>query len=239
MSEEDLGQEAEITFIGPASMHGRRRNDTVVMGAVQRRLEAMYPYQKGHWQRVSFEASAIGEELDLSQEALEQLRTCAYLMDIGMIDESIHSFVAGSTESGVDYMQNADIRRAVERHPVVGAKKLEELGFPRPVVMAVRHHHEWYNGWGYPDGLSGVAIPLLARILMVADAFVSITSERPFRSGCTPSEALDEIIGYSGIQFDPWVVPALEKIVTQKAHATESLIDKTLDLAFEEDIEQT
>jgi HD-GYP domain-containing protein (c-di-GMP phosphodiesterase class II) len=209
------------------------------MGAVQRRLEAMYPYQKGHWQRVSFEASAMGEELELSREALEQLRICAYLQDIGMIDESIHALVSGCTDSGVDYMQNADVRRAVERHPVLGARKLEELGFSRPIVLTVRHHHEWYNGWGYPDGLSGVAIPLLARILMVSDAFVSITSERPFRSGCTPAEALDEIIGYDGVQFDPWVVPALEKIVTQKAHATESLIDKTLDLALEEEIEES
>jgi HD-GYP domain-containing protein (c-di-GMP phosphodiesterase class II) len=235
MPEEDSDNSAEITFISPGAQ-SRRRNDTVVMGAVQRRLEAMYPYMKGHWQRVSFEASALGEELELNREALEQIRTCTYLMDIGMIDESVHALIDGCTDSGVDYMQSADIRRAVERHPVLGAKKLEELGFPRPIVTAVRHHHEWYNGWGYPDGLSGVAIPLLARILMVADAFVSITSERPFRSGCTPAEALDEIVGYAGIQFDPWVVPALEKIVTQKAHATDSLIDKTLDLAFEEEL---
>jgi len=238
MAEDEIHEEAEITFIGPRAQ-GRRRNDTVVMGAVQRRLEAMYPYQKGHWQRVSFEASAMGEELELSREALEQLRICAYLQDIGMIDESIHALVSGCTDSGVDYMQNADVRRAVERHPVLGARKLEELGFSRPIVLTVRHHHEWYNGWGYPDGLSGVAIPLLARILMVSDAFVSITSERPFRSGCTPAEALDEIIGYAGVQFDPWVVPALEKIVTQKAHATESLIDKTLYLALEEEIEES
>ena len=232
----DEEDSAEITFIGPG-VQGHRRNDTVVMGAVQRRLEAMYPYLRSHWQRVSFEASAMGEELDLSHEALEQLRTCAYLMDIGMIDESIHALVSECTDSGLDYMQNAEIRRAVERHPVLGAKKLEELGFSRPIVLAVRHHHEWYNGWGYPDGLSGVAIPLLARILMVADGFVSITSERPFRDGCTPAEALEEVTGYAGVQFDPWVVPALEKIVTQKAGATDSLIDKTLDLALEEELE--
>lgn len=230
-------ESAEVTFIGPG-VQGRRRNDTVVMGAVQRRLEAMYPYMRGHWQRVSFEASAMGEELDLSREALEQLRTCAYLMDIGMIDESIHALISDCTESGLDYMQNAEIRRAVERHPVLGAKKLEELGFSRPVVLAVRHHHEWYNGWGYPDGLSGVAIPLLARILMVTDAYVSITSERPFRDGCSPAEALDEVTGYAGVQFDPWVVPALEKTVGQKAHESDSLIDKTLDLAIEEEFEE-
>lgn len=234
----DIGVEngGELAFVSPAA-HTRRRNDTVVMGAVQRRLEALYPYLKGHWPRVAFEASAIGKELDLSHEALEQLRTCSYLMDIGMIDESIHAPVVSCTKTGVDYMQDPEVRRTVERHPVIGAQKLEELGFSRSVVLTVRHHHEWYNGWGYPDGLSGVAIPLLARLLAVADAFVSIQSERPFRGGCTPSEALEEIVGYASVQFDPWVVPALEKIVTQKAYATESLIDKTLDLAL--DVEES
>lgn len=226
--------EEGIAFTSPDERI-KRRNDTVLMGAVQRRLEALYPYLKGHWNRVAFEAAGIGSELGLSQEALEQLRVCAYLMDIGMLDEQIHSLVATCTESGVDYMQNPEIRRAVERHPVVGAKKLEELGFARPVVLGVRHHHEWYNGWGYPDGLSGVAIPILARLLAVADAFVSIQSERPFRAGCSPAEALEEIVSYSGIQFDPWIVPALEKIVTQKAQSPESIIDKSLDIALEEE----
>lgn len=230
--EEDKGL-GEITFMSPPQKGGRR-NDTVIMGAVQRRLEALYPYMKGHWQRVAFESSAIAEELDLSQDAIEQLRICAYLMDIGMIDESIHALVSNCNETGVDYMQNPDIRRAVERHPVLGARKIEELGFPRTIMLGIRHHHEWYNGWGYPDGLSGVAIPLMARLLAIADAFVSITSDRPFRQGCTPPEALEEIVGYAGVQFDPWIVPALEKIVTQKKHATDSLIDKTLGLAFEE-----
>lgn len=233
MNEENVDEFEEITFVGMPG-GARKRNETVIMGAVQRRLETLYPHMKSHWQRLAFEAAAMGEELDLSQDALEQLRTCAYLMDIGMIDESIHALVASCTDTGVDYMQNADIRRAVERHPVLGAKKLEELGFPRSIVLTIRHHHEWYNGWGYPDGLSGVAIPLLARLLAVADAYVSITSDRPFRAGCSAEEALEEIVGYAGVQFDPWIVPALEKTVTQKQAATESLVDKTLDLAFEE-----
>lgn len=233
MDAEKTPARGETTFLSPGA-GGRRRNDTVVMGAVQRRLETLYPYMKGHWQRVVFEASAIAEELDLSQEAREQLRVCAYLMDIGMIDETIHALIKDCTDTGADYMQNADVRRSVERHPVLSARKLEELGFAQPIVEAVRHHHEWYNGWGYPDGLSGVAIPMLARVLSVSDAFVSITSDRLFRSGCSSDEALEEITGYSGVQFDPWVVPALEKVVTQKTHATESLIDRTLDLAADE-----
>lgn len=212
----------------------RERNDTVVMGAVQRRLEVLYPYMKGHWQRVAFEGAGLGEELDLSREDLELLRKCAYLMDIGMIDDSIHTLIAKCTDKGVDYMQNSDIRRAVERHPIIGSIKLEELGFPQQIVLAVRHHHEWYNGWGYPDGLSGVKVPVIARILAVADAFVSLTSDRPFRFSCSPTDALEEIIGYSGVQFDPWVVPALEKVVTQNSHVAESLIDTDLELEEEE-----
>jgi len=209
--------------------NGRRRNDTVVMGAVQRKLEALYPYMDGHWQRIAFEAAALGEEIDLSTETLEQLRECAYLMDIGMIDESIHALVANCTKTGVDYMQNPDIRRSVEKHPVIGAQRLKELGFPEPIVLAVRHHHEWFNGWGYPDGLAGQAVPVLARVLAVVDAFVSVTSDRPFRAACTQAEALEEINGYSGVQFDPMVVPALEKVVRRKNHVIKSLLDKTLE----------
>lgn len=225
--------DGDIAYTVPPT-RGRERNDTVVMGAVQRRLESLYPYMKGHWQRIAFEGAGICEELELSRDDLELFRTCAYLMDIGMIDDSIHALVAKCTDKGVDYMQNAEIRRAVERHPILGSIKLEELGFPKPVVLAVRHHHEWYNGWGYPDGISGVKIPAISRILSVTDAFVSLTSDRPFRYSCPAEEALEEIIGYSGVQFDPWVVPALEKVVTQDSHATESLIDRGMDLDEEE-----
>lgn len=212
----------------------RERNDTVVMGAVQRRLESMYPYLKNQGQLVAFEASAMAEELDLSREQQEALRKCAYLMDVGMIDETIHGLVKDNTESGISYLQNVDIRRAVERHPVIGARKLEELGFPEEIVLAIRHHHEWYNGWGYPDGLTGVAIPLLARILSVADAYVSLVSDRPYRSGCTPQEALKEIASYTGVQFDPYVVPALETVVAQKKDEVETLLDRTLDLSIDD-----
>ncbi|MDD5748363.1 MAG: HD domain-containing protein [Actinomycetota bacterium] len=230
MEDDLLGEpeEGEIFFTA-TDKQPKRLNDTLVMRAVQRRLEALYPYLQGHWQRVAFEAAGLGRVLELSQEALQQVRKCAYLMDIGMLHESIHSLIATCTEAGVDYMQDADARRYVEKHPVIGADKLHELGFPRTIVLAVRHHHEWYNGWGYPDGLSGVAIPLLSRLLAVADAFVSIQSDRPYRSGCTATEALEEIVSYSGIQFDPWIVPALDKIVTQKVQKQETLLDKPLE----------
>lgn len=82
-----------------------------------------------------------------------QLRSCALLMDIGMTDASIYPLIQEESGSGLDFMQDPEIRAAVERHPVFGSRKLEELGFGPDVIDAVRHHHEWFNGWGYPDGL--------------------------------------------------------------------------------------
>ena len=213
---------------GPGEEHA----EGIILVTVLRRLETLYPFMAGHWQQVAFEAFAIGEELDLSREALEQLRSCAFVMDIGMIDESIHFLVAAEAESGLDYMQNPDTRKLVERHPVLGSRKLEELDFAAEVVSAVRHHHEWFNGWGYPDGLSGVTIPMLSRVLAVSDAFVSTTRDLPYKAGCGEAEALEEIVGYAGVQFDPWVVPALEKVVNRKNAGPECLIDRTIDLAF-------
>ena len=212
----------------------RKPTDAAVMGAVLRQLGALYPHMEGHWQRMAFEAVTLGQELDMSREAVGYLRTCAFLVDIGMIDESIHSIIASDVESGVDYMQNPDIRRVVEMHPAIGARKLEELGFPRQVLLGVKHHHEWFNGWGYPDGLSGVAIPVLARVLAVADSFVSITWDLPYRDACSEEESLEEIVGYAGIQFDPWVVPALERVVNRKAGSCESLIDKSLESGLDD-----
>ena len=131
----------------------------------------------------------------------------------GMIDEAIHTLIKDSTETGVDYMQNADLRRAVERHPVIGARKLEELGFPQPIVEAIRHHHEWYNGAGYPDGLKGEKIPAAARILAIADAYDAITSQRAYRPARSREEAIGIVGDAAGTQFDPKHVGAFVEMM--------------------------
>lgn len=229
--EKEKGKTAE-----PASMKfagkPKKLNVTMLMGAVQRRLEGLYPYMKGHWQKVAFESAVIGEELGLGAEEIEQVRVCAYLMDIGMTDYSISSVLADCTKTGTDYM-GSDVRRATELHPVIGAAKLEKLGFPREIVLGVRHHHEWYGGWGYPDGLSGKAIPLISRCLAVADTFVALGEERPFRAACTTPEALEEILSYSPVQFDPEVVEALERVVAKRVQDTETFIEKTIDFPIQ------
>ena len=91
-------------------------------------------------------------------------------------------------------------------------KDVDKLAAERPLI---RHHHEWYNGSGYPDRLIGVEIPLLARVLHVADAFEAMTASRPYRPvPLTPAEALEELRRYAGIQFDPVVVDAFARTKT-------------------------
>jgi len=108
----------------------------------------------------------------------------------------------------------------IKQHPVVGAKLIEkgngEMGLdgelPK-VVSAVRHHHEWWNGDGYPDGLIGEQIPLFSRILAVADAFDAMTTDRPYRKALSAGEALKEILKFSGKQFDPRVARVFREII--------------------------
>jgi HD-GYP domain-containing protein (c-di-GMP phosphodiesterase class II) len=97
-------------------------------------------------------------------------------------------------------------RVAVERHPVIGVALVDPLGLPAEVSMAIRHHHEWWDGRGYPDGLYGNQIPLAARIVSIADAYDAMTSDRPYRRALSQEIALDELKRFSGVQFDPVLV---------------------------------
>jgi len=100
----------------------------------------------------------------------------------------------------------------VKRHPVVGARIVEPARFPPQVVAAIRHHHEDWSGGGYPDGLAGEEIPLLARIISAADAYDAMTSDRPYRRARTAEEAIEELHRKAGRQFDPRVVEAFLRI---------------------------
>jgi trehalose 6-phosphate phosphatase len=180
-----------------------------VIKAVELGLEEAYPYMEGHAERVAREAGVMAGRLGYCQEDVEDIKDAGRLLDIGMLDPAIHTLVTSTTRSGPAYMREREIRDAVERHPVVGAHRLEALGFSEKVVAAVRHHHEWFNGWGYPDGLAGSDIPLAARILAVSDAYVSMISARPYRAALTERDVIDELIRHAGVQFDPVAVEAL------------------------------
>ncbi|MFZ5767189.1 MAG: PocR ligand-binding domain-containing protein [Bacillota bacterium] len=168
-------------------------------------LEAKDVYTRGHSQRVARWARACARVLGLGAEEQEQVYLAGLLHDLGKIGvrEGILLKPGRLDEEEMKEMQG---------HPVVGAKILEPARFPAAVIAAVRHHHEDYGGGGYPAGLVGEEIPLLARIIRVADAYDAMTSARPYRQAFSAQQAREELRRGAGRQFDPRVVDAFLQI---------------------------
>lgn len=164
-------------------------------------LEAKDRYTGKHSERVTHYAHRIAREMGCGVGEIEALRTVGYLHDIGKIGiaDSILNKPAALTQE--EYQM-------VRRHPEIGESIVSELGLSPDERAIIRHHHERWDGSGYPDGLSGDDIPLLARIVMVADAFDAMTSKRAYRDAMSRSLALDELKRSSGRQFDRDVVSA-------------------------------
>src|SRR6266571_7244267 len=164
----------------------------------------------GHSRRVQQLALAIGRELGLSQAELDLLGHAALFHDIGKlaIPDAILLKPASLTSEEWDLMQG---------HADEGARIIDRLGFLNDAVPAIRHHHERYDGTGYPDGLEGEEIPLGARIIHVADALDSMLTTRIYRAARPASEALEELRRAAGTQFCPRCVSALERILPLEA----------------------
>jgi len=158
-------------------------------------LEAKDKYTSGHSQRVADMAVATAEELGLPADSIEKIRLAGLIHDIGKIGvkESILGKRSGLTE---EEFQN------VRYHPEVGEHILTPIVDDKEILMMVRHHHERFDGTGYPDGLRAEKIPLGARILAVADTYDAMTSERPYREAMNVEAAYTEIEQGKGTQFD-------------------------------------
>ena len=186
-----------------ATLSGEREEQLVeAVEALIAALEARDEYTYGHSSQVSELAQAIGRQLELSETALFELKIAALVHDIGKI--GIPDIVLNKPG-----MLEAEEWSIIRQHPVIGAKILAELPALKDVADIVRHHHEAWNGKGYPDSISGVEIPLAARIIAVADTFRAITSDRPYRKGRSRKLAMVEIFRCADTQFDPEVVKAL------------------------------
>jgi putative nucleotidyltransferase with HDIG domain len=180
--------------------------DTIT--SLAKALEAKDPHTKGHADRVSKVAVELARQLDWSEQDVELIEYVGLLHDIGKIgiEDSVLKKPGKFTED--EYVQ-------MKEHARIGARILDGIKLLGKGAQWVEHHHEWYNGRGYPDGLKGEEIPLGARILAVADAFDAMISDRPYKQSCTIEEAREELRRFAGTQFDPEVVEAFLEISTR------------------------
>ncbi len=179
-----------------------------VITAMASAIDARDAYTHGHSQRVTEYAVAIAEEMGLSPAEVDIIRNASILHDVGKIGikEEILKKPGRLSE---------DERREMEYHPFIGTKILHSVRLLEPVMPLVYHHHERFDGTGYPDGLRGEEIPLGARIISVADAFESMTSDRPYRKAMPVEDALAELRHNAGRQFDPRVVEVFLRLADE------------------------
>ncbi len=152
-----------------------------------------------HVRRVQLYAAGMGEVLGLSKAEIAALKAGALLHDVGKLAVPAHIINKPGRLTPAEFEK-------MKIHTTVGAQILSRIDFPYPVTPIVRHHHEQWDGLGYPDGLKGDQIPVTARIISVVDCFDSVREDRPFRRGMTRDEAMAFLLRGSGTHFDPHVV---------------------------------
>jgi putative nucleotidyltransferase with HDIG domain len=197
----DIRERLRAQDVERATTERLRRSFAGTIQALCRLTELRDPYTAGHQQRVARLARAIAQRLGLDAAAVERVRLAATIHDIGKhaIPVEILSRPGRLTRQEMDL---------VRTHPVTGWEILEEVGFEEPISRIVREHHERVDGRGYPDGLSGDAICIEARILAVADTVEAMSAHRPYRPAFALAHALGEIQAQAGRAFDPAVVTA-------------------------------
>jgi putative nucleotidyltransferase with HDIG domain len=168
-------------------------------------IEAKDPYTEGHSRRVTLYSLLIAYELGLNSAQRESLRLTGLLHDIGKI---------GIPESVLNKPEKLDATEyaVIQKHSVIGESILKSIPQLKPVSVSIRHHHERFDGKGYPDRLDRENIPLLSRIIMVADSYDSMTTDRSYRQAKGADHARDELDRCSGTQFDPAIVSAFLNI---------------------------
>ena len=159
-------------------------------------VESQSAFLRGHARRTAFYAGALADRIGLSDKEREHVRIAGFLHDIGKIGVPSELLTRAGGLSQIE-------RIALQAHPEIGAKLIEPLGMPTDVVAAIRHHHEWWDGRGYGDGLYADQIPLSARIVALADAFDAMSCDRPYRNALPAEMVRHEIRRYAGTQFDP------------------------------------
>ena len=192
----------------------RQKNEEVlksqdVIQVLAQALEARDPYTQGHSLRVAEVAVLLAREMGLGREEQEAVRHGCLLHDIGKIHvpDAVLRKAGSLDETEFELMR---------RHPAVGEQICRSLAFARPFLAVIRHHHERWDGMGYPDGLAGVEISLHARITAVADAWDAMTTDRPYRVALPLDIALQRLTDGAGTQWDPDLIELFVRVMTRR-----------------------
>lgn len=203
------GYGAVILFFGPLllarysfKLYIEMRNLYLsTIQALNKTVEAKDPYTSGHANRVEKFAVELAEAYHLPFESVQNIRTASILHDIGKIGINDSILNKATRLSQEEYHE-------IMRHPSIGADIISKVDFLKDITTIVKHHHERFDGKGYPDGLHGEEIPIEAAILTIADSYDAMTSDRPYRKALTQEEAFEELKKNAGTQFHPKLVEA-------------------------------
>jgi len=182
--------------------------------ALANSLDAKDAYTRGHSERVALYSMEIGKRMNLVPEMLKTLHIGALLHDIGKIGISEAILQKTSRLTDEEY-------QLIKTHPVRGAAIIEPAKFLKEKVPLIKYHHERFDGNGYPEGLKGEVIPLMARIICVADSYDAMTSKRAYRDTMEKESAAQELLKCSGTQFDPKIVAAFLGVLSDEAKMKE------------------
>jgi HD-GYP domain-containing protein (c-di-GMP phosphodiesterase class II) len=168
------------------------------------------PYGRGHQERTSRWAAAVAEEMGLASDRVRSTRMAGLVHDLGNVGTSKRIL------NKPGKLTEGEFAKIKEHAPLASIMIMSEIETLQRIVPVVRHHHEHFDGKGYPDGLSGEEIPIEARILAVVDAFDAMTHDRSYRRALTKENTIAELKRCAGTQFDPTVVEALLTLLARR-----------------------
>jgi putative nucleotidyltransferase with HDIG domain len=179
------------------------RTNSELLELMVKSMEARDPYTSGHSRRVQQFSVAIARGMGMAPNDIDKVSRAALLHDVGKIHEKYAPILRKPGNLSPEEWQT------MQRHPADGAELVATMSKLRDIVPAIRHHHERWDGTGYPDGLAGETIPAISRIIAFADTIDAMTSERPYRKPLTEIEVRSELVRCRGTQFDPEITDKL------------------------------
>jgi putative nucleotidyltransferase with HDIG domain len=177
-----------------------RKSNTELLELMVKAIEARDPYTSGHSRRVSLVSTTIARAIGLSERDVERVRIAGLLHDVGKIHEDYAPILRKPGKL------TAEEWELMKTHPERGAELVATMSHLQDLVAPIRHHHERWDGKGYPAYLAGEGIPLASRIITIADTLDALTSDRPYRKGLTEAEVRQEFVRCRGTQFDPEII---------------------------------